>query len=56
MGVITIKVPARGRMLREDGINMEQALNYVYSFNRSLSKLIFLIFFKKFILPIHFYS
>jgi len=33
LGIIAMKIPARGRIFREDGItNMEQALGYVYSF------------------------
>jgi len=33
LGIIAMKIPARGRIFREDGItNMEQALGYVYTF------------------------
>ncbi len=33
LGIIAMKIPARGRIFREDGITtMEQALGYVYSF------------------------
>ncbi len=36
LGIIAMKIPARGRIFREDGITtMEQALGYVYSFTIS---------------------
>ncbi|HMO49757.1 MAG TPA: aldo/keto reductase [Kiritimatiellia bacterium] len=37
MGIIAMKVPAHGRLLRPDGITIEQALHYVWTFPVSTS-------------------